>query len=76
MSRATAFALLSPGARRTVTRARATGTRVLEAPATFGASKPVTVMAGWDHSRSTTEPVPIQRVPGAAPDSARSRSSG
>ena len=59
-----------------MTRARATGTRVLEAPATFGASSPVTVMAGRDHSRSTAEPVPIQLVPGAAPDSARSRSSG
>jgi acetylornithine deacetylase/succinyl-diaminopimelate desuccinylase-like protein len=39
-----------------VTRARAAGTSVLEAPATFGASNPVTVMAGWVHSRSTTGP--------------------
>ena len=34
------------------------------------------VIAGWVQSRSTTGPEPIQLVPGAAPDSARSRSSG
>src|SRR3984957_12878921 len=70
------FALVSPGARRMVTLARATGTRVLDAPATFGASMPVTVIAGRVHRRSTTGPAPIDWVPGAAPDSARHRSSG
>jgi hypothetical protein len=49
---------------------------VFEAPATLGASSPVTVIAGRAHSRSTAEPVPIYLVPGSAPDSARSRSSG
>ena len=74
--RATAFSAVSPGAMRIEMRARAAGTRVLEAPATFGASRPVIERAGLVHSRSTAEPEPIHSRPGAAPDSARSRSSG
>ncbi len=72
----TALAVVSPGAMRRLSLARATGTRVLLAPSTFGASSPVTVSAGRVHSRSTTEPSPIHSTDPWALDSARSRSSG
>ena len=71
-----ALAVVSPGAIRSEIRARAAGTRVLLAPATLGASRPVMLSAGLVQSRSTVEPVPIHSMPGAPPDSARSRSSG
>ena len=71
-----AFAVVSPGAMRRLSLARAIGTRVLLAPSTFGASRPVTVSAGRVHSRSTTEPSPIHSTDPWALDSARSRSSG
>ena len=61
---------------RRLIRQRAAGTRVLEAPSTLGASRPVIDSAGWVQSRSTTLPVPIHSMPSAAPDSARSRASG
>ena len=68
--------MVSPGAIRSEIRAFAAGTRVLLAPATLGASRPVTLSAGLVQSRSTIEPLPIHSMPGAPPDSARSRSSG
>ena len=68
--------MVSPGAIRIEIRQRAAGTRVLLAPATLGASRPVIERAGLVQSRSTVEPSPIQSMPGTAPDSARSRSSG
>ena len=74
--RFTALAEVSPGAMRRLMRQRAAGTRVLDAPSTLGASKPVIDRAGWVQSRSTTLPVPIHSMPSAAPDSARSRASG
>ena len=55
----TALAVVSPGAMRRLSLARAIGTRVLLAPSTFGASRPVTVSAGRVQSRSTIEPSPI-----------------
>ena len=74
--RSTALAVVSPGAIRIEIRQRAAGTRVLLAPATLGASRPVIESAGLVQSRSTVEPSPIQPIAGTAPDSARSRSSG
>ena len=71
-----ALAVVSPGAIRRLILARAEATRVLLAPSTWGASRPVTVSDGLVHSRSTAEPSPIHCTPGSAPDSARSRSSG
>ncbi len=73
---ATAFVVVSPGAIRMLIRARAAGTRVLLAPSTRGASRPVTDSDGLVHSRSTALPEPIQCTSAVAPDSARSRSSG
>ena len=69
-------AVVSPGAIRIEILARAAGTRVLLAPSTLGASRPVMLSEGLVHSRSTTGPSPIHSTPGLAPDSARSRSSG
>ena len=71
-----AFSVLSPGAIRSEILARAVGTRVLLAPSTWGASRPVTVSDGLVHSRSTLEPEPMNSTPSAIPDSARSRSTG
>ncbi len=68
--------MVSPGAIRIEMRARAAGTRVLEAPATLGASSPVMLSDGLVQRRSTMLSEPIQSMPGTAPDSARSRSSG
>src|SRR4029079_9383677 len=69
---ARAFSVVSPGAIRMEILARAAGTRVLLAPSTLGASRPVTLSDGLVHSRSTVEPSPIHSMPGTAPDSARS----
>ena len=76
MSAARAPETVSPGAIRRLKRAVAAGTRVLLEPADLGASRPMIDRAGLVQSRSTLEPVPIHSMPGTAPDSARSRSSG
>ncbi len=54
-----------------LTLARATGTSVLEAAATDGASMPVTAIAGPAQSRSVRAPVPVSRTPSSIPASAR-----
>ena len=69
-------AVVSPGAIRSESLARAVAVRVLLAPSTLGASRPVMVSEGWVQSRSTAEPWPMNSTPGAMPDSARSRSAG
>src|SRR4051812_16764283 len=66
----------SPGAIRSDNLARAVGTRVLLAPSTFGASKPVTLNDGLVQRRSTTGPDPIHSTFGSAPDSVLRRASG
>ena len=71
-----ALSVVSPGAIRSEILARALATRVLLAPSTLGASRPVIVSDGLVQSRSTAEPEPMNSTPGAMPDSVRSRSAG
>ena len=64
-----------PGARRTLTMARALGTTALAAPSTAGASSPMTVIAGLAQRRSARLPVPVRATPGSTPASRRKASS-
>jgi hypothetical protein len=71
-----AFSVVSPGAIRSEILARALGTSVLLAPSALGASSPMTVSAGFVHSRSTAVPEPMNCTPAAIPDSTSRRSRG
>ena len=65
----------SPGARRMLTLAVATGTSCCAAVAVGGASIPRTAIAGRAQSRSVSGPSPRSRTPGRSPESRRSSAS-
>ena len=66
----------SPGARRRLTRARATGTTWFDEPWIAGASMPRTATAGPAHTRSAIEPLPMVWSPSTVPASSRKSPSG
>ena len=75
MTASTARPDSSPGARRTLTIARARGSRMFADPSTAGASMPSTAIAGLWARRSVIVPVPRSSTPSSSPASPRKVSS-